>query len=98
MKLVTYSKQGKEQLAFLIENTLYDTNAANSSLPGTMSDLLNNWENQIEAMRAAEQELKAGKTQAAGTDYSSAEIMAPVPKPTSCRRAGVPISSRPTIA
>lgn len=85
MKLVTYSKQGKEQLAFLIENKLYDTNAANSSLPGTMSDLLNNWENQIEAMRAAEQELKAGKAQAAGTDYSSAEIMAPVPKPTSCR-------------
>ena len=46
MKLVTYSKQDREQLAFLVNDTLYDTNAANSELPSTMMELLNNWEAQ----------------------------------------------------
>ena len=85
MKLVTYSKQGKEQLAFLVDNNLYDTNAANKSLPGTMMALLNDWEQYIDAMRATEGDIKSGKITIPGTPYAGTVILAPVPHPTSCR-------------
>lgn len=85
MKLVTYSKNGKEQLSFYIGNKLYDTTAANENLPATMSDLLNNWEQYIGAMGQTEADIKSGKNTVAGIEYAGASIMAPVPRPTSCR-------------
>jgi len=85
MKLVTYSKNGNEQLAFYIAGMLYDTNAANSSLPGTMSGLLSGWEQHIAAMHSTDQDIKGGKNKAVSVPYAGAAIMAPVPYPTSCR-------------
>lgn len=85
MKLVTYSKNGNEQLAFCIDGKLYDTTAAGTHLPGTMKALLDNWEAQIVAMRQADNDIKEGKHKAEGIDYAGADIMAPVPHPTSCR-------------
>ena len=85
MKLVTYSKNGIEQLAFCIDGKLYDTTAAGTHLPGTMKALLDNWEAQIVAMRQADNDIKEGKHKAEGIDYAGADIMAPVPHPTSCR-------------
>ncbi|HXS37470.1 MAG TPA: fumarylacetoacetate hydrolase family protein [Flavipsychrobacter sp.] len=86
MKLVTYSKSGKEQLAFCINDMLYDTNVANTRLPGTMTELLNNWEHTIDAMRLTEDDIITGKnTSTQGTPYTTAAILAPVPYPTSCR-------------
>lgn len=85
MKLVTYSKQGIEQLAFYIDNRLYDTNAANASLPSNMAHLLNNWEALVETARATEADIKSGKNTVAAISYSEATILAPVPHPTSCR-------------
>lgn len=85
MKLVTYSKQGAEQLAFLVDNMLYDMNAANPSLPATMKELLNNWERLIGTAREAEELIKAGKSKVQGMPYETATVLAPVPSPTSCR-------------
>ena len=85
MKLVTYSKNGNEQLALCINGKLYDTTAAGSHLPGTMKDLLDNWEAQIVAMRQADNDIKEGKHKSEGIAYAGADIMAPVPHPTSCR-------------
>lgn len=85
MKLVTYSKQGNEQLALLIDNMLYDVNAVDNSLPGTMAELLNNWEKHIDAVRSADENIKAGKVSIDGIAFKGADIMAPVPHPTSCR-------------
>ncbi|MBN9483055.1 MAG: fumarylacetoacetate hydrolase [Bacteroidetes bacterium 43-93] len=85
MKLVTYAKNGSEQLAFFVDNKLYDTNAVNSALPSTMTELLNNWETLVETARKAYNEVKEGKTGVSGTEYNNATIMAPVPHPTSCR-------------
>lgn len=85
MKLVTYSKQGKEQLAFYINNKLYDVNTINNKLPGTMMELLKNWEQYVDDMRSAEADIKSGKANAQGIAYDSSEIMAPVPHPASCR-------------
>ncbi|XZF16098.1 fumarylacetoacetate hydrolase family protein [Chitinophagaceae bacterium MMS25-I14] len=86
MKLVTYAKQGQEQLAFYIDGKLYDTNQANAQLPGTMTELLKSWETLSPIARATETDIKSGKnTVAAAADFGNAEILAPVPHPTSCR-------------
>jgi fumarylacetoacetate (FAA) hydrolase len=75
MKLVTYSKNGNQQLAFYIGDALYDT----------IAQLLNTWEQSIEAMRSTEADIKSGKATVQGTPYKGANILAPVPHPTSCR-------------
>jgi 2-keto-4-pentenoate hydratase/2-oxohepta-3-ene-1,7-dioic acid hydratase (catechol pathway) len=85
MKLVTYAKQGLEQLAFYIGDKLYDTHAANAKLPTTMMDMLNNWEALVDIAKQTEADIKSGKLSAEGISYDSATILAPVPKPTSCR-------------
>ena len=85
MKLVTYSDNGAEQLAFYVGENLYATNHINVTLPGTMADLLNNWEQHIDAMRHVEEEIKAGGHLEQGTSFATASILATVPHPTSCR-------------
>jgi fumarylacetoacetate (FAA) hydrolase len=85
MKLVTYSKNGKEQLAFYIDNRLYDTNAAGPQLPATMKELLEHWERDMPQMERVESYLKKGKLDVKGIPYPEAEVLAPVPHPTSCR-------------
>jgi fumarylacetoacetate (FAA) hydrolase len=86
MKLVTYSKNGIEQLSFLVDGNLYDTNAANSKLPATMKAMLNNWESLVDEARKTEADIKSGKlTMEASASFNTANIMAPVPQPTSCR-------------
>ena len=85
MKLVTYSKNGSGQLAFYINDKLYDVNAADTNLPGTMTMLLQNWDQHIAGMRRAEEDIKSGKNAAQGIPYAGANILAPVPHPTSCR-------------
>lgn len=84
MKLVTYSKSGAEQLAFLHDGFVYDTTLA-GNLPSVMMDLLNNWDQHIDAMRAADEAIKGGAHAGKGIAYAEACIMAPVPRPTSCR-------------
>ena len=85
MKLVTYLKDGAEQLAFCINDKLYSAHDANSQLPDNMADLLEFWEDSIEDMRKTEQEIKEGKNLVHGIPYAGASILAPVPFPTSCR-------------
>ncbi len=85
MKLVTYSQNGTEQLAFCINNKLYNTTAADISLPATMKQLLNGWEQYIAAMHSADTAIKNGNINLPSVDFDTAHVLAPVPQPTSCR-------------
>jgi fumarylacetoacetate (FAA) hydrolase len=85
MRLVTYAKNGREQLAFYINDRLYDTNAAGIALPGNMRDMLNDWDRCSEQAMRVNDDIKSGKVAAEGIAYTAAVIMAPVPHPTSCR-------------
>ncbi len=85
MKLVTYLSDGAEQLAFYINDKLYDVHDANVLLPDSMEELLEFWEESIEDMRKTEAEIKAGKNKVEGFSFKKANIIAPVPHPTSCR-------------
>jgi len=86
MKLVTYNNQGREQLAFYVNGNLYDTNTADSRVPSTMMALLQDWENLSGYAREAEAKIREGLLlQGQGRLYGSAQVLAPVPHPASCR-------------
>lgn len=86
MKLATYSKGGQQQLALLIEGKLYDTQKLHPELPGTMKAMLQNWEKNSALAKAAESEIKKGvNSLQADAEFATANILSPVPEPTSCR-------------
>lgn len=86
MKLVTYLKNEKEQLAFLHNNQLFDTQLANSQLPSTMMELLQQWENLEKMAKETYHSIVSGNAHhSPQAQFDAASIMAPVPRPTSCR-------------
>lgn len=86
MKLVTYSHQGKEQLAFYINGNLYNVNEANTQLPVTLMEMLNDWDRLSDIARKAEDDIKSGKlSKEPNTSFDSATVLAPLPRPVSCR-------------
>ena len=84
MKLVTHLFEGNEQLALLVNNSLYHTQLLHPSLPNTMKDFLSDWDKHIGLAKTAESEITAGK-HTAQCSFDSANILAPVPAPSSCR-------------
>lgn len=87
MKLISYLKNGKDQLALLLENYLYDINLLQHDLPDNMGEFLKNWEENFLLALISDKLLKEGKTGEKGTPVHSVQILAPVPHPTSCRDA-----------
>ena len=86
MKLVTYLNEGHDQLALLIDGNLYPTDALHPDLPVSMAMLLNYWEEIMPLTKAVEQRIKEGLGRNIMTiPYADAELLAPVPHPTSCR-------------
>jgi fumarylacetoacetate (FAA) hydrolase len=86
MKLVSYLKEDRDQLAVLINDLLYDMEYLHPDLPNSMGMFLNYWEDVLpiaqEGVQMIEEErIALGK----GIPFDSVEILAPVPLPTSCR-------------
>ncbi len=86
MKLVTYLKDDHDQLALLVNGQLYDTDALHPDLPISMAMFLNYWDDVLPLAMAAEQRIKSGiAVSLFGLPYNEADLLAPVPHPTSCR-------------
>lgn len=86
MKLVTYIKDGHDQLGIVVGEHIYAMDSLHNDLPTTMSMFLNFWDDIMPLARAVEQRIKEGLVRPVLADsYESAEILAPVPHPTSCR-------------
>jgi fumarylacetoacetate (FAA) hydrolase len=87
MRLVTYRKNNFPQLAFLVNNNLYDCDTVDADFPGTMNMLLEYWDEYMPLMQVANQKLINGElgARAVKTVYKQSEVLAPVPFPTSCR-------------
>lgn len=86
MKLVSYLKEGHEQLAILVDNYLVDTEKLHPDLPNTMMMFLQYWEDYYPMALGGEMmvnEDKIDKTK--GPDIASVDLLAPVPFPSSCR-------------
>jgi fumarylacetoacetate (FAA) hydrolase len=86
MKLVTYLKDGHDQLGIVVGETIYSMDILHNDLPTTMAMFLNFWEDLMPLAKAAEQKIKDGiGRNIIGDAYADADIIAPVPHPTSCR-------------
>jgi fumarylacetoacetate (FAA) hydrolase len=86
MKLVTYLKEDRDQLAVLVNGLLYDMEHLHPDLPNSMSMFLNYWEDALPMAQGGIVMIEEGNiSQSKGIPYNSVEILAPVPFPTSCR-------------
>jgi len=86
MKLVTYLKEDRDQLAVLVNGLLYDMENLHPDLPNSMSMFLNYWEDALPMAQGGIVMIEEGNiSQSKGIPYNSVEILAPVPFPTSCR-------------
>lgn len=86
MKLVSYRKEGHEQLAVLIHDMVYDMEVLHPDLPNSMNMFLTYWEDAYPVAQAGEILLKEGtRTSNRAIPLSQVELIAPVPFPSSCR-------------
>jgi fumarylacetoacetate (FAA) hydrolase len=82
MKLVSYIYNGNEQCGILMDQYVYPTSGM--EMPGTMSGLLSGWEEWYPRLVVIHNEIVAGKY-SNRLELDSIELLAPVPRPTSCR-------------
>ena len=88
MKLVTFLKDGHDQLGIVVDGNIYAMDSLHNDLPTTMSMFLNFWDEILPMASAVEQKVKDGLVRnTLGYPLADAEIFAPVPNPTSCRDA-----------
>lgn len=88
MKLVSYLKDGHDQLAFYVGGYAYDTDLLHPELPHSMHMFLQHWEENFSIAQLTNKaivESKISKDQAIPIDQ--VHLLAPVPFPSSCRDA-----------
>ncbi len=88
MKLVSYLRDGHDQLAFLVNDFLYDCDAVHPELPNSMNMFLNFWEETYPIAEKVNAAIIDGRIDTTkGISLNDVELLAPVPFPTSCRDA-----------
>ncbi|WP_153796005.1 fumarylacetoacetate hydrolase family protein [Foetidibacter luteolus] len=86
MKLVSYLKDGNEQLALYVNGYLYDTDYIHPELPSSMNVFLNYWEEYHPAAQAVENAIKTGRiSQDRAVAVEQVQLLSPVPLPASIR-------------
>jgi fumarylacetoacetate (FAA) hydrolase len=86
MKLVSYIKDGHEQLGVLVNDKVYDMDVLHPDLPTTMNMFLTYWDDTLPFAQAGELMLKEGsRTSNRGIPVTDIGLLAPVPFPSSCR-------------
>jgi fumarylacetoacetate (FAA) hydrolase len=61
MRLVSYLKEGHDQLAFLVNNKVYDADMVHPELPSSMSMLLNYWDDSFATAQAVDKAIRDGR-------------------------------------
>ncbi|MBD0278938.1 MAG: fumarylacetoacetate hydrolase family protein [Flavisolibacter sp.] len=88
MKLVSYLKDGQDQLAVLVKNYLYDMELLHPDLPNTMSMFLQYWEDVLPVAQHGAQMIEEGRiAENKGVSIDIVDVLSPVPYPPSCRDA-----------
>ena len=86
MKLVTYLRDGNEQLACYVDGYIYDLDILHPDLPNSMSVFLHYWDDMLELAQRAEKAIHEGRIgKERGMPVEELQLLAPVPFPTSCR-------------
>jgi fumarylacetoacetate (FAA) hydrolase len=88
MKLVSYLKDGHDQLAFVAGGLLYDCDMVHPELPNSMNMLLNYWDDMFPLAQAMDTAIKDGRIhKSKAVSINDIPLLAPVPFPASCRDA-----------
>lgn len=88
MKLVTFLKDGHDQLGIVVDGNIYAMDSLHNDLPTTMAMFLNYWDEIFPMARVVEQKIKDGLVRNnLGYPFADVDLFAPVPNPTSCRDA-----------
>lgn len=86
MKLVSYLNDGHDQLAFLVNDLLFDTDLMHPELPSSMNMFLNYWEENYAIAAQVNAAIVSGRiTNTNGRPLEDVQLLSPVPFPTSCR-------------
>jgi fumarylacetoacetate (FAA) hydrolase len=86
MKFVSYAQEGHDRLAAYIDGYLYDMDTLHPELPANMSMFLNYWDDFLPMAQGGEILVKEGKiSKGKAIAFEDADILAPVPFPSSCR-------------
>ena len=87
MKLVSYLRNGHDQLAIVHKDHLHDLDTLSPKLPGRMAIFLKDWDHYYPLAMEAEQKLHESGDLPEGKiiALSEVQLLAPIPHPTSCR-------------
>jgi fumarylacetoacetate (FAA) hydrolase len=86
MKLVSYLKEDRDQLAVLVDGLLFDMEDLHPDLPNSMAMFLHYWEDNLPMVNGGIVMIEEEKiSRKKGTPLDSVQVIAPVPFPPSCR-------------
>ena len=86
MKLISYFDNDEDRLGLLIDEKVFDMGQLDPSLPTNMEFMLHAWDELIDLVKHYDEEIKAGKMPKAKFKLlTNLKMLAPVPKPSSCR-------------
>ncbi|MDP4129940.1 MAG: fumarylacetoacetate hydrolase family protein [Bacteroidota bacterium] len=86
MKLLSYLHNRKECLGFICQDKVFSLRSVNGKLPVTMDAFLRDWEHYLPMARDAERHIHTYPVlQATGFWLDQVQLLAPVPRPASCR-------------
>src|SRR3954451_9902560 len=88
MKLVSYLSDGHDQLAFLVNDLVYNADLVHMELPSSMGMFLNYWDDLYPLALSVNQALIDERiSKAKGVALEEVELLSPIPFPSSCRDA-----------
>lgn len=86
MKMVSYVRDGHDQLAIYVDGYLYNTDQLHPELPSSMGMFLNFWDDYYPVALSCHKAITDKRTSATqGIPAEGEQILAPVPFPSSCR-------------
>lgn len=86
MKLVSYLKDEHGQLAFLVDNRLFDCDVVHPELPSSMNMFLSYWDDMFPIAQAVNAAIIDGRiNKENGVSLDDVNLLSPIPFPTSCR-------------
>ena len=86
MKLVSYLKEERDQLAILVDGLLYDMERIHPDIPNSISMFLNYWEELLPIAQAGDLAVRDGHIDGKkAIAVEDVRVLAPVPFPSSCR-------------
>jgi fumarylacetoacetate (FAA) hydrolase len=85
MKFVSHLQSGVEKAAVLHDGQLYNVAELNSNIPSTMLALLQDWDANLAVIKSAMASVASGDLKVNTLSFNDAQLLAPVPRPTSCR-------------